>query len=59
MSAFRSARPYVALVATAVVGGLVAVGGVALLGGLEGETTVVTETVAAPRARRRPRQALR
>ena len=49
MSALRSARPYVALVATAVVGGLVAVGGVALLGGLEGETTVVTETVASPR----------
>jgi S1-C subfamily serine protease len=50
MSALRSARPYVALVATAAVGGLVAVGAVALLGGLEGETTVVTETVATPRS---------
>ena len=44
-----SARTLVALVATAVLGGLVAVGAVALLGGLEGDTTVVTETVQATR----------
>lgn len=48
MSALRSLRPYAALLATAVLGGVVAVGAVALLGGLEGETTVVTETVASP-----------
>jgi putative serine protease PepD len=36
-------RPLVALVACAVLGGVVAVGGVALLGGLGGDTTVVTE----------------
>ncbi len=48
MSALRSLRPYAALLATAVVGGVVAVGAVALLGGLEGDTTVVTETVASP-----------
>src|SRR3990170_1365480 len=48
MSALRSLRPYAALFATAVFGGVVAVGAVALLGGLEGETTVVTETVASP-----------
>src|SRR3990170_4853338 len=48
MSALRSLRPYAALFATAVLGGVVAVGAVALLGGLEGETTVVTETVASP-----------
>jgi S1-C subfamily serine protease len=41
-------RPVAALVASAVVGGLVAVGAVALLGGLESTTTVVTETSAAP-----------
>jgi S1-C subfamily serine protease len=39
-----SLRNYAALIATAVIGGAVAVGGVALLGGLEGDTTVVTET---------------
>jgi putative serine protease PepD len=36
-------RPFAALVACAVLGGVVAVGGVALLGGLGGDTTVVTE----------------
>jgi putative serine protease PepD len=36
---------YVALIATAAVGGVVAVGAVALLGGLDGGTTVMTETV--------------
>ncbi len=46
MSAVRSARPYAALLATAFLGGVVAVGAVALLGGLEGDTTVVTETAA-------------
>ena len=44
MSFARSLRPFAALVATAVLGGVVAVGAVALLGGLEGDTTVVTET---------------
>jgi S1-C subfamily serine protease len=48
MSALRSLRPYAALLATAVLGGVVAVGAVALLGGLEGDTTVVTETAASP-----------
>ncbi len=45
MSALRSLRTYAALLATAVLGGAVAVAGVALLGGLDGDTTVVTETV--------------
>jgi S1-C subfamily serine protease len=40
-----SPRSYAALFATAVLGGAVAVGAVALLGGLEGDTTIVTETV--------------
>ena len=48
MPALRSLRPYAALLATAVLGGVVAVGAVALLGGLEGETTVITETGASP-----------
>jgi S1-C subfamily serine protease len=44
-SPLRSVRPYAALVAAAALGGGVAVGAVALLGGLEGgETTVVTQT---------------
>jgi S1-C subfamily serine protease len=47
MPSLRSASTYVALIATAAAGGAVAVGGVALLGGLEGDTTVVTETVEA------------
>jgi S1-C subfamily serine protease len=41
-----SVRTYAALLATGVLGGAVAVGAVAALGGLEGDTTVVTETVA-------------
>ena len=40
-------RPVAALVASAALGGVVAVGAVALLGGLDGDTTVVTETTAA------------
>ncbi len=48
MSAFRSLRSFAALLATGVLGGVVAVGAVALLGGLEGDTTVVTETVDSP-----------
>src|SRR5262245_31755528 len=39
-----SLRPVAALVVSAILGGAVAVGGVALLGGLDGGTTVVTET---------------
>jgi S1-C subfamily serine protease len=46
MSVLSSARPYAALTASAALGGAVAVGAVALLGGLEGDTTVVTETAA-------------
>jgi S1-C subfamily serine protease len=41
-----SLRSFVALLATAVLGGALAVGAVALLGGFEDSTTVVTETVA-------------
>jgi S1-C subfamily serine protease len=41
---FASLRPVAALVVSAVLGGAVAVGGVALLGGLDAGTTVVTET---------------
>jgi len=48
MFALRSLRSFAALLATAVLGGVVAVGAVALLGGLEGDTTVVTETVDSP-----------
>ena len=44
---FASLRPFAALVASAIVGGVVAVGAVALLGGLDSGTTVVTETSAA------------
>jgi S1-C subfamily serine protease len=43
---FQSWRPVAALVASAALGGVVAVGAVALLGGLDGDTTVVTETTA-------------
>ena len=42
-------RSSAALVAAAIIGGAVAVGAVALLGGLEGATTMVTQTVASPR----------
>ena len=55
MSSLQSARPYAALVATAALGGAVAVGAVALLGGLEGETTVVTETAPPPTTQAAPR----
>src|SRR5512145_1227982 len=45
---FSSLRPLAALVVSAVLGGVVAVGAVALLGGgIDGDTTVVTETTAA------------
>ena len=44
---FASFRPVAALVASAILGGVVAVGAVALLGGLDSGTTVVTETSAA------------
>ena len=53
-SPLRAARPYAALVAAAALGGGVAVGAVALLGGLEGDTTVVTETSEAPSAQSAP-----
>jgi S1-C subfamily serine protease len=47
MSFADTARPYAALLAAAALGGGLAVGAVALLGGFEGgETTVVTETAA-------------
>jgi S1-C subfamily serine protease len=49
-----SLRPVAALFASAVLGGAVAVGAVALLGGLEGDTTVVTETSAASSPRLAP-----
>ena len=48
MSAHRSLRSLAALLVTAVLGGVVAVGAVALLGGLEGDTTVITETASSP-----------
>jgi S1-C subfamily serine protease len=49
MLSFRSLSTYGALVLTALLGGAVAVGAVALLGGLEGETTVITETAESTR----------
>ncbi len=45
MSSLRSASTYLALIATAGVGAAVAVGAVAVLGGLDERTTVVTETM--------------
>ena len=45
---FAVLRPAAALVASAALGGALAVGAVAALGGLDGGTTVVTETAAAP-----------
>jgi putative serine protease PepD len=54
MSRVRSVRPVATLVAAAVLGGVVAVGAVALLGGLDPGTTVVTETAAAPSSRFAP-----
>jgi S1-C subfamily serine protease len=44
MASLHSLRPYAALVAAAALGGGAAVGAVALLGGLDEGTTVVTET---------------
>ena len=44
-----SLRALLALLAAAALGGVVAVAAVGLLGGLEGDTTMVTETVQAPR----------
>ncbi len=46
MSVVSTARPYAALVAAAALGGGLAVGAVALLGGLEGGETTVVETTA-------------
>jgi S1-C subfamily serine protease len=54
MSLARSLRPFAALTASAVLGGVVAVGAVALLGGLDSTTTVVTETSVAPASRLAP-----
>jgi S1-C subfamily serine protease len=51
MFSLRSVSTFAALVASAVLGGAVAVGAVALLGGLDGDTTVVTETEEAASAR--------
>jgi S1-C subfamily serine protease len=48
MSGSRSLRSFAAFLATAVLGGVVAVGAVALLGGLDGDTTVITETASSP-----------
>ncbi|MBM2823288.1 MAG: hypothetical protein HW413_2034 [Thermoleophilia bacterium] len=48
MSGSRSLRSFAAFFATAVLGGAVAVGAVALLGGLDGDTTVITETASSP-----------
>jgi S1-C subfamily serine protease len=51
MPSSTTLRTLGALVVSAVLGGAVAVGAVALLGGLEGDTTVVTETVGSPETR--------
>jgi len=48
MSSLPPARLAAALVATAALGGAAAVGAVALLGGFEGSTTVINETVSPP-----------
>ena len=48
MTGSRPLRSFAALLVSAVLGGVVAVGAVALLGGLEGDTTVITETASAP-----------
>jgi S1-C subfamily serine protease len=48
------ARLFAALFASAFLGGAVAVGAIALLGGLEGDTTVVAETTAEPAPRLAP-----
>jgi S1-C subfamily serine protease len=54
MFSVRSGSTYAALVVTAALGGAVAVGAVALLGGLEGDTTIVTETAPAPKTQAAP-----
>ena len=54
MFSARSASTYTALVAASALGGGIAVGAVALLGGLDGGTTVVTETTPAPRTQAAP-----
>jgi len=54
MSFAGSLRSGAALVASAVLGGVVAVGAVALLGGLDNTTTVVAETSTAPSPRLAP-----
>jgi S1-C subfamily serine protease len=54
MSILPSLRPLVALVAAAALGGAAAVGAVAVLGGLEGDTTVLTETAEAPETQAAP-----
>lgn len=48
MSSSRPLRSFAVLFVSAILGGVVAVGAVALLGGLEGDTTVITETASAP-----------
>ena len=48
MSFARSLRPVAAFAAAGILGGFVAVGAVAALGGFDGETTVVTQTAGAP-----------
>src|SRR3970040_559489 len=48
MSASRSLRSFAAILATAVLGGVVAVGAGALLCGLDRDTTVITETASSP-----------
>jgi S1-C subfamily serine protease len=54
MFSLRSVSTYGALGVTAALGGAVAVGAVALLGGFEDGTTTVTETAAAPRTAAAP-----
>ncbi|MET0908975.1 MAG: trypsin-like peptidase domain-containing protein, partial [Ilumatobacteraceae bacterium] len=54
MSSARPLATFAALVAAAILGGAVAVGAVAVLGGLDSATTVVTETSAAQTPRLAP-----
>ncbi|MGH3110454.1 MAG: S1C family serine protease [Gaiellaceae bacterium] len=54
MLSLRTASTYAALAVTAALGGALAVGAVALLGGFDDDPTVVTETAAAPRTESRP-----
>ncbi len=48
MSSSPSPRQFAALLVSAVLGGAVAVGAAVLIGGVDGDTTVVTQTVARP-----------